>query len=112
MIPIRPVSDLRNKFFEIEAIVNEGKPAELTQNGYGAMVVLSLEEYENLTSGIEAKLDEADKQAAASDETLPRDGFQPFKERDTWKINPTDLDICRFSGRIMEERTGWMKNNI
>lgn len=25
---------------------------------------------------------------------------------------PADLDICRFSGRIMEERTGWMKNNI
>lgn len=45
MIQIRPVSDLRNKFPEIEAIVNGGKPVYLTKNGYGAMVVLSLEEY-------------------------------------------------------------------
>ena len=73
MIQIRPVSDLRNKFPEIEAIVNEGKPVYLTKHGYGAMVVLSLEEYENLTSSIEAKLDEADKQAAASGERLSHD---------------------------------------
>ena len=32
MIQIRPVSDLRNKFPEIEAIVNEGKPVYLTKN--------------------------------------------------------------------------------
>ncbi len=42
MIQIRPVSDLRNKFPEIETIVNSGKPVYLTKNGYGAMVVLSL----------------------------------------------------------------------
>ena len=39
MIQIRPVSDLRNKFPEIETIVNSGKPVYLTKNGYGAMVV-------------------------------------------------------------------------
>lgn len=70
MIQIRPVSDLRNKFPEIEAIVNGGKPVYLTKNGYGAMVVLSLEEYASLTDSIEMKLDEADKQAAMSDERL------------------------------------------
>ena len=53
MIQIRPVSDLRNKFPEIEAIVNGGKPVYLTKNGYGAMVVLSLEEYASLTDSIE-----------------------------------------------------------
>ena len=37
MIQIRPVSDLRNKFPEIESIVNSGKPVYLTKNGYGAM---------------------------------------------------------------------------
>ena len=45
MIQIRPVSDLRNKFPEIETLVNNGNPVYLTKNGYGAMVVLSLEEY-------------------------------------------------------------------
>lgn len=40
MIEIRPVSDLRNKFPDIEKIVNEGEPVYLTKNGYGSMVVL------------------------------------------------------------------------
>ncbi|CBK88854.1 prevent-host-death family protein [Faecalitalea cylindroides T2-87] len=48
MIQIRPVSDLRNKFPEIENLVNEGQPVYLTKNGYGAMVVMSLEEYARL----------------------------------------------------------------
>ena len=32
MIQIRPVSDLRNKFPDIEKIVNEGEPVYLTKN--------------------------------------------------------------------------------
>lgn len=70
MIQIRPVSDLRNKFPEIEALVNEGEPVYLTKNGYGAMVVLSLEQYSNITSNVEQKLDEADRQAAATTKRL------------------------------------------
>ena len=70
MIQIRPVSDLRNKFPEIETIVNNGEPVYLTKNGYGAMVVLSLEEYASLTDSIEMKLDEADRQASISEERL------------------------------------------
>ena len=64
MITIRPVSDLRNKFTEIEDCVKSGKPVYLTKNGYGSMVVLSLEQYAALTGDIELKLDEADKAAA------------------------------------------------
>jgi len=61
MIQIRPVSDLRNKFPEIENVVKEGEPVYLTKNGYGSMVVLSLEAYSQLTEGIETALDEADR---------------------------------------------------
>lgn len=61
MIQIRPVSDLRNKFPDIEKIVNEGEPVYLTKNGYGAMVVLSLDMYSQLTDGVEMALDEADR---------------------------------------------------
>lgn len=43
MITIRPVSDLRNRFTEIEKTVKEGTPVYLTKNGYGTMVVMSLE---------------------------------------------------------------------
>lgn len=65
MITIRPVSDLRNKFTEIEEIVKKGGPVYLTKTGYGSMVVLSLEQYAALTDEAEMKLDEADKAAAA-----------------------------------------------
>ena len=66
MIQIKPVSDLRNKFPDIEKIVNSGEPVYLTKNGYGVMVVLSLEEYSKLTDGAESAMDEADL-AAESD---------------------------------------------
>ncbi len=70
MIHIRPVSDLRNKFPEIENVVNGGQPVYLTKNGYGSMVVLSLEQYARLTNDIEIKLDESDKAASESDVRL------------------------------------------
>ena len=67
MIQIRPVSDLRNKFPDIEKAVSGGEPVYLTKNGYGTMVVLSLEAYSKLTDGVEIALDEADR-AALTDE--------------------------------------------
>ncbi|MFZ3130081.1 MAG: type II toxin-antitoxin system Phd/YefM family antitoxin [Desulfosporosinus sp.] len=68
MIRIRPVSDLRNKFPEIEDIVvKEGRPVYLTKNGYGSMVVLSLEKYAELTDDLELKLDAADREADLTD---------------------------------------------
>jgi prevent-host-death family protein len=82
MINIRPVSDLRNKFPEIENVVREGEPVYLTKNGYGSMVVMSLEKYAQLTDDIELKLDEADK-AAALDNTryTPDETFTRIRER-------------------------------
>ena len=68
MINIRPVSDLRNNFTEIESIVKQGDPVYLTKNGYGTMVVMDLQQYAALTDDIELKLDEADKSAEADDE--------------------------------------------
>ena len=67
MIQIRPVSDLRNKFPEIENAVSSGQPVYLTKNGYGAMVVMSLMKYAELTEDIELKLDEADRVAESTD---------------------------------------------
>ena len=68
MINIRPVSDLRNKFPEIEKIVMEtGEPVYLTKNGYGSMVVMSIERYSALTDEVELKLDEADRMADSTD---------------------------------------------
>ena len=61
MLSIRPVSDLRNKFTEIEKIVKKGEPVYLTKNGYGSMVVLSVDAYDSISyNEIEKALDEAD----------------------------------------------------
>ena len=82
MIKIRPVSDLRNKFPEIEKLVNKGNPVYLTKNGHGAMVVLNLEQYADLTQDIELKLDEADKAAQKSDVRYEhKDVFKRLKNR-------------------------------
>ena len=49
MPEIRPVSDLRNSFAEISRTIHEtGDPVILTKNGYGDMVVMSYEEYQNI----------------------------------------------------------------
>ena len=54
MYNIRPVSDLRNKYTEIEdTVLKEGEPVILTKNGYGSMVVMSLEQYAEMTDEIE-----------------------------------------------------------
>ena len=82
MIQIRPISDLRNKFTELEKIVKEGEPVYLTKNGYGSMVVMSLETFADLTNDIEMKLDKADKQAALDDKRYSHDDvFKQLRRR-------------------------------
>ena len=74
MLNIRPVSDLRNKYTELEeAVLTNGEPVFLTNNGYGSTVVMSLEQYSELTDDIELKLDEADYAADISEERLTAD---------------------------------------
>lgn len=65
---IRPVSDLRNKFTDIEKAVSSGEPVYLTKNGYGTMVVLSLDSYSKLVESVELALNEADKLAEKTSE--------------------------------------------
>ena len=83
MINIRPVSDLRNKFPEIEELVMQtNQPVYLTKNGHGSMVLLSLEQYAALSEGIEFLLDEADKEADSNDTRYTHDDvFSRVRER-------------------------------
>lgn len=82
MIQIKPVSDLRNKFADIEKIVNTGNPVFLTKNGYGAMVVLSLEEYSRMTDNIDNALMQAEIAAQQDDSRYSRDEvYSMLKER-------------------------------
>lgn len=66
---IRPVSDLRNSFSDISKIVHETQePVFLTKNGYGDMVVMSIEAYERkqFESEIYLKLKEAELEAGST----------------------------------------------
>ena len=66
---IRPVSDLRNNFADVSRVVHEtGRPVFLTKNGFGDMVVLSMEAYKQIRfdSEIYDKLSEAERQAEAT----------------------------------------------
>lgn len=66
---IRPVSDLRNNFAEISRMVHETQePVFLTKNGYGDMVVMSIEAYESkqFESEIFHKLKEAQLEAGST----------------------------------------------
>ena len=68
---IRPVSDLRNNFAEISKTVHEtAQPVFLTKNGYGDMVVLSMEAFENLQfeSEVYFKLQEAEREAELTEQ--------------------------------------------
>ena len=68
---IRPVSVLRNNFADISKTVHESaQPVFLTKNGYGDMVVLSMEAFENLQfeSEVYFKLQEAEREAELTEQ--------------------------------------------
>ena len=70
MAQIRPVSDLRNNFADISRVVHEtSEPVFLTKDGYGDMVVMSMESYEShqFQGEIYIKLKEAELEAKTTD---------------------------------------------
>lgn len=69
MPQIRPISDLRNNFADISRTVHEiAEPIYLTKNGYGDMVVMSIEAFEKLIldNEILIKLKEAEFESKAT----------------------------------------------
>ena len=80
---IRPVSDLRNNFADISRTVHEtAKPVFLTKNGYGDMVVMSMEAYESLRfeSEVYAKQQAAEREAELTDARYsPKEVFEAMR---------------------------------
>ena len=92
MINIRPVTDLRYKFSEIENVVKEGDPVYLTKNGYGSMVVMSIESYSRLVDYTEDALDEADYYAKVNTKRMSHEEvFSGIRER----LNAKQYDLRR-----------------
>ena len=85
MPQIRPVSDLRNHFPDISKVVHESKePVFLTKNGYGDMVVMSMETFEKqqYEGELYLKLKEAELEAQATEKRLSHsEVFGSLRER-------------------------------
>lgn len=81
---IRPVSDLRNNFAKISEIVHTtNEPVFLTKNGYGDMVVLSMEAYEKyqFDSEVYYKLQAAEQEADITQKRYsPKDVFSAMRK--------------------------------
>ncbi|MFI3228471.1 MAG: type II toxin-antitoxin system Phd/YefM family antitoxin [Clostridia bacterium] len=95
MPQIRPVSDLRNNFTDISKVVHETlEPIFLTKNGYGDMVVMSIEAYENfkLKNEIHFKLKEAEIQSQSTDVRYThQEVFDNLRSEILKKVSPNDL---------------------
>jgi len=76
---IRPITDLRNTNEISELCHKQGEPIFITKNGYGDLVVMSIETYERTTALVEVyrKLAEAEAQVAAGVPLL--EGAEVFK---------------------------------
>jgi len=82
---IRPVSDLETSLSEITRAVHEtDEPIFLTNNGYGDMVVMSMEIWEemNFENEIYQKLIEAQIEAQSNPRRLSHDEvFSPLRQK-------------------------------
>lgn len=76
MLSIRPISDLRNRFSEIEKEINQlSKPIVFTTNGKASMVTMSFDKFSKMAhlDYIERALDEADEYAETHAEDVTHD---------------------------------------
>jgi len=82
---IRPISDLETSLSEITNTVHEtAEPIFLTNNGYGDMVIMSMEAWEemNFENEIYQKLMEAQAEARANPSRLSHDEvFGPLRRK-------------------------------
>ena len=84
MADVRLNSDLRNKYTEIENVVDVNERVVLTKNGYNSKVALSTKEYSRLADAVELALDEADQLADANSSRLSHEEvFGCSRERNT-----------------------------
>jgi prevent-host-death family protein len=82
---IRPISDLETNLSEITKVVHEtDEPVFLTNNGYGDMVVMSMENWEeiNFENEIYQNLVEAQAEARSNPKRLSHDEvFGPLRQK-------------------------------
>jgi PHD/YefM family antitoxin component YafN of YafNO toxin-antitoxin module len=76
MLDVRPISDLRNRFTEVEKEIRDNdKPIIFTTNGKASMVTISFDKFSKMAhlDYVERSLDEADIFAESHTEELMHD---------------------------------------
>lgn len=84
MPQIRPMKDLRNTNEISELCHKSGEPIYITKNGYGDLVVMSIEAYEKTMAKLELyqKLAEAEAQVKNGEELLEaEDVFKGLRKK-------------------------------
>lgn len=81
-INIRPVTDLRNRYSDVENDVRQG-PVFFTKNGYGASVLVSLEYFQNHMSmpDVYAKVARAEAEIDAGKGIDARESLRSIRAR-------------------------------
>lgn len=76
MPQIRPITDLRNTTEISELCHAKQEPLFITKNGYGDLVVMSIETYEKMleTAAVDAAISEAEKEYATGGTLLDARG--------------------------------------
>lgn len=69
---IRPITDLRNNTEISELCHTKHEPIYITKNGYGDLVIMSIEAYEEMleTAHTDAAISESEKEFASNEELL------------------------------------------
>lgn len=93
MNKIKPVSDLGNNFAKIsKALHGEKIPVFLTKNGYGDMVVMSMDAYENqhFESEVYSNLLKAKKRSFCDKQAPFPMHYRSIYQRVRWRMNTGD----------------------
>ncbi|AEF82554.1 type II toxin-antitoxin system Phd/YefM family antitoxin [Leadbettera azotonutricia] len=87
-IQARPVRDLRNKYAEIESLLENHDPVIITKNGRGTAVLLNIEDYAKIEEYqhylyVAEKLNEAEKEAESpnAEWTDYKEVFRQLREK-------------------------------
>lgn len=83
MPQIIPIRDLKNTSEISDICHSTGEPVFVTKNGYGDMVIMSMETYEQtmLMNNIYRKLDEAEKSIASGNVIDAVDALKQIREK-------------------------------
>ncbi len=84
MPQIRPITDLRNTTEISELCHAKKEPLFITKNGYGDLVVMSIEAYEEMleTTQTDTAINEAERELAAGGELLDaRDALSSLRRK-------------------------------